>query len=133
MLSTAHYMRYNSPLLLQLEDKYTGAIIGSIQVPQITVADDLLLLSKLRLEMQDIIYTTEDFTNQDRYIIHPGKGTVLIYPPTKKKTETRESFKMSGKGIKVEQSTVHLGIKRDITNRVDIDEKISHLNVLHIP
>ena len=31
---------------------------------------------------------------------------------------------MSGKDIKIEQSTVHLGIKRDVCNLVDIEEKI---------
>ena len=51
VLSATHYKRYNNLLLLQLEDKYTGAIIGSIQIPQITVANDLLLLAKSRLEM----------------------------------------------------------------------------------
>ena len=44
---------------------------------------------------------------------------MLIYPPTRKNTEPNEPFKMSGKGIKIEQSTVHLGIKRDVCNRVD--------------
>ena len=47
-LSSTHYKRYNNPLLLQLEDKYTGTLIGSIQIPHVTVVDDLLLISDAR-------------------------------------------------------------------------------------
>ena len=32
---------------------------------------------------------------------------------------------MNGKDIKVEQNTVHLGIKRDISNRVNTEEKVN--------
>ena len=55
VLSSTHYKGYNNPLLLQLEDKYTGALIGSIRIPHVTVADDLLLVSESELEMQDVI------------------------------------------------------------------------------
>ena len=37
VLSTAHYKRYNDPLLIQLENKLTGAKIGYIRVPHVTV------------------------------------------------------------------------------------------------
>ena len=40
VLSTSHYKRYNNLLLLTLEERYTGAKIGSIHIPHITVADD---------------------------------------------------------------------------------------------
>ena len=46
--SSTHYKRYNNPLLLQLEDKYTGTLIESIQIPHVTVVDDLLLISDAR-------------------------------------------------------------------------------------
>lgn len=66
VLSTSHYKRYNNPLLIQLEDKYTGITIGHIRIPQITVADELLLLSNSRSEMQDMVYNVEHFAGQDR-------------------------------------------------------------------
>ena len=45
VLSTGHYKQYNNPLLLQLEERYAGFKIGSIGIPHITVADDLVLLA----------------------------------------------------------------------------------------
>ena len=114
VLSSSHYKIYNNPLLLQLEDKYTGTLIGSIRIPHVTVADDLLLISKAELEMQDMLYDIDDCTDQDRYLIQPGKSTSLIYPDKKENPQNRETFKMNGKDIKVEQNTVHLGIERDI-------------------
>ena len=50
VLSMGHYKRYNHPLLI--ENKFTGAKIGYIRVPHVTVADDALLLTNLTSEMQ---------------------------------------------------------------------------------
>ena len=52
VLSTSHYKRYNNPLLLQLEQRYIGVKIGSINIPHITVADDLALLVKCKAKAQ---------------------------------------------------------------------------------
>ena len=46
VLSTSHYKRYNKPLLLHLEDTYSEVKIGSVIIPNITVADDLAVISK---------------------------------------------------------------------------------------
>ena len=46
VLSTAHYKRYNNPLLLHLEDAYSEVKIGSINITHITVADDLAVLPR---------------------------------------------------------------------------------------
>ena len=39
------YMRYNNPSLLQLEERYTDVEIGSINIPYISAADDLAVIS----------------------------------------------------------------------------------------
>ena len=52
VLSTSHYKRYNNPLLLQLEDHYTEVRIGSISIPHVTVADDLVILPRRYCDMQ---------------------------------------------------------------------------------
>ena len=54
-----------------------------------------------------------------------GPKHSLKYPVKKKNPKSKETFKMNGKDIKVEQNTVHLGIKRDISNRVNIEEKVN--------
>ena len=46
VLSTAHYKRCNNPLLLHLEDAFSEVKIGSINIPHITVADDLAVLAR---------------------------------------------------------------------------------------
>ena len=51
VLSTAHYKRYNNPLLLHLEDAYSEIKIGSINTPHITVADDLAVLASKKPTM----------------------------------------------------------------------------------
>ena len=45
VMSTEHYKRYNNPLLIELEEKFTGVKIGNIKIPHTTCADDLALLS----------------------------------------------------------------------------------------
>ena len=79
VLSTSHYMRYNNPLLIQLEDKYTGMVVGSIQIPHITVADDLALVSDSKDEMQYMLEDSGGFANQEHYVIHPTKSGMLVY------------------------------------------------------
>ena len=63
VLSTSHYKRYNNPLLLQLEERYSDVKIGSISIPHVTVADDLLVLAKKCCDMQVILWDVEDNTN----------------------------------------------------------------------
>ena len=101
VLSSTHYKRYNNPLLLQLEDKYTGTVIGSVRIPHITVADDLAVLSNSRNEMQHMLDDTGEFANMERYIIHPTKSGVLTYS-NGKKSKSCNGFTMFGKTLKAE-------------------------------
>ena len=66
VLSTSHYKRYNNPLLLQLEQRYSGAKIGSISIPPVTVADDLALLALLQPEMQVMVWDVENSAGRER-------------------------------------------------------------------
>ncbi len=79
VLSTTHYKRFNNPLLLQIENKFTGATIGHINIPQVTCADDLALITHSANEMQQMINSVDDFANRERYRINPTKSNILIY------------------------------------------------------
>ena len=46
VLSTSHYKHYNNTLLQQMEEPFTDVKIGSINIPHITVADDLAVMSR---------------------------------------------------------------------------------------
>ena len=60
VLSTSHYKRYNYPLLLHLEDQYTEVQIGSINIPHVTVADDLAGLTRRHLDIQVMVWDIEN-------------------------------------------------------------------------
>ncbi|MES9882009.1 MAG: reverse transcriptase family protein, partial [Sedimenticola sp.] len=124
VLSTTHYKRFNNPLLLQIENKFTGATIGYINIPQVTCADDLALTTHSPNEMQQMIDSVDNFASRERYCINHTKSNILTYKNSNPKAP-HSQFYMSGKELpKVSQAT-HLGIKRTIDNKADIDEKIS--------
>ena len=64
-----------------------------------------------------------------RYIRVWNKSTSLIYPAKKKNPQNKETFKMNDKDFTVEQNTVHVGIKRDISNRVNTEEIELHISI----
>ena len=41
--SSSHYKRYNNPLLTEVENRFTGALIGHIKIPNILYACGSLL------------------------------------------------------------------------------------------
>ena len=103
VLSTAHYKRYNNPLLLQLENKYTDVKIGSINIPHVTVADDLAVLARRYCDMQVILWDVEDNTDRGRYCVNPTKCSCLCYNPSKNRQNIE--LVMAGETILCEDYT----------------------------
>ena len=97
--------------------------IGSINIPHVTVADDLAVLARKYFGMQVILWDVGDNTNRERYCVNPSKCSCLCYRAFKSKQEA--DLVMSGKSIKSEECTIHLGISRHVKEKVNIDEKIS--------
>ena len=126
VLSTSHYKRYNNPLLLQLEERYSrsGVKIGSVSIPHVTVADDLALLSSLLAEMQVMVWDVEGNAGRERFFVNPSKSHTLKYPATKKK-ECEGDIYMYNDRIKDSTSATHLGITRNINGKPNIEEKIN--------
>ena len=85
VLSTGHYKRYNNPMLLQLEKGYSGIKIGSISIPYVTVADDLVILAGSKSENQAMVWDVEDSSNRERCCVHPAKSHILWYKFGKKR------------------------------------------------
>ena len=79
VLSSAHYKRYNNPLLLQLEERYTDVKIGSINIPHVTVADDLAVLAREYCDMQVILWDVENNTDRERYCVNPTMCSCLCF------------------------------------------------------
>ena len=124
VLSTGHYKRYDNPILLHLEQRYTGAKIGSIGIPHVTVADDVALLSWFRSEMQVMVWDVEDNAGRERFIVNPSKSHALKYLSNKKKENDEDIF-MYNKTIKDSKIATHLGIVRNVNGKPDIEQKIN--------
>ena len=96
-----------------------------------TVADDLLVLARKYRDMQVILWDVDDNTNRERYCVNPNKSSCLCYNPTK--CEARQSdLMMAGDKITCSESTVHLGISRNVKDKVNVEEKVSIGEKLHI-
>ena len=124
VLSTTHYKRYNNPLLLQLEDHYTSVRIGSINIPHVTVADDLAVMARRHSDMQVMIWDVENNTDMERYCVNPTKSCCQSYNASSKDDKGVELI-MAGDRISCDRCTVHLGITRDTREKVNIEEKLS--------
>ena len=124
VLSTSHYKPYNNPLLLQLEDRYSGTRIGSISIPHVTVADDLALISESKSDAQVMIWDADNSAGRERYCIHPTKSHILWYTK-RKKNDTELGIVMAGEKVDTPSSTLHLGIVRNTSGQVDVEGKIS--------
>ncbi|MCG7892397.1 MAG: reverse transcriptase family protein, partial [Candidatus Thiodiazotropha endolucinida] len=124
VLSTGHYKRYNNPLLLQLENRYPGMMIGSISIPHITVADDLALLAQCQTDMQVMVWDVEHSANRERYCVHPTKSHLLWYSYKKRQDLEMDIF-LSGNKVDVTDSATHLGIVRNTSGNADITGRIS--------
>ena len=122
VLSTGHYKRYNNPLLLQREERYSSVRIGSISIPHITVTDDLALLAEDKSDAQVVVWDADNSAGRERYCIHPTKSHTLWYNRCKKKDTELDIF-MSGEKVDITDSTVHLGIVRNTSVTVDIEGK----------
>ena len=79
VLSTSHYKRYNNPLLHQPEDRYSDVKIGSINLPHITVADDLAVMSRSYGSQQVKVWDVDNNTCRERYCVNPVKSSTLFY------------------------------------------------------
>ena len=112
VLSTSHYKRYNNPLVIQLEEKYE-----SIQIPHITVADYLALVTDSEYEMQYMLEDSEALQIRTTTLftrLKVGCGSKLKY-----------DFTMFGKPIKIVEHSTHLGLFRDNKIKANIEENVS--------
>ena len=123
VLSTAHYKRYNNPLLLQLEERYADVKIGAINIPHITVADDLAVMSRTFSSQQIKIWDVEDNTQKERYCVNPSKSSTLLYPYERSNDVECTDIFMAGDTIANNMDTTHLGIFRNVNDKPNIEEK----------
>ena len=123
-LSTGHYRRHDNQILLHLEQRYTGAKIGSIGIPHVTVAEDVALLSWSRHETQKMVRDVDDNAERERFFVNPSKSHALKYWSNKRKENDEDIF-MYNKKIQDSSSVTPLGIVRNVNEKPDIEKKIN--------
>ena len=120
ILSASHYKQYNNPLMIDVEDRFTGKKIGTVRIPHISVANDMCSVTEDRSEVQPMLSTAETYANREHYTIHPTKTVTLQY------NEAEECpITLYEKQVPIEEETTHLGIKRNTKCQPSIDEKIN--------
>ena len=62
---------YVDPLLGELKRNALGAHVGTIYVGSVAVADDFLLMSNCRDELQTMFNLSKGYFGERRYKIHP--------------------------------------------------------------
>ena len=74
--------------------------------------------------MKVMIWDVGNNADRERYGIHPSKSSSLTFCP-EKRIETVTNFDLAGQNVTSESSTVHLGIKRDVLGKVNVEEKVT--------
>ena len=119
VLSTSHYKRFNNPLLLQMEERHTDVKIGSINIPHITVADDVAVICKYGSQ-QIKIWDVEKETQRERYCINQPKRSTLFFHFAKSSDSECRDICMAGDTISNDSKTTHLGIHREVKDKPNI-------------
>ena len=98
------------------------------------MADDLAVMSRSygQCGAQQIkIWDVDDNTCRERYCVNPGKSSSLCYPFGRKSSSESTDIFMADDKISNDQSTTHLGIHRDISDKpLHVLKKRSHLVVI---
>ncbi len=118
ILSTHLYKIYNNKLLEQLEREGDGLHIGTTFMGAPTCADDMLHLTTGDDRLQAMLANSDQFSDQQRYIIHPIKS---------ESTSSGQPANVSLKDKQLPQvdSVKHLGLSRNPkSNSEAIEERL---------
>ncbi|CAC5406069.1 unnamed protein product [Mytilus coruscus] len=128
VLSTHLYKAYINELLLDLQKRNLGSHIGNNYVGCPTCADDIVLLSLNREEMQEMLNIVDNYSKDHRFNIHPQKSNVIIKTGNKRKDPVdSDAFKMGNNDLNCSDRTSHLGLTRSTKDetRINVDDRIS--------
>ncbi len=118
ILSTYLYKTYNNKLLEELEREGNGLHIGTTFMEAPTCADDMLHLTIGDDRLQAMIFNSDQYSDQRRYIIHPIKS---------ESTSSGQPAKVSLKSKQLPQvdSVKHLGLSQNPkSNSEAVEERL---------
>ena len=110
IMSTSLYKTYVNDLLHTLEKSGNGMKIGNIYIGSPTCADDILLLSDNKEELQAMITTCHKYAVEHQYKLHPEKSTVTPFLNASEE-DSGASWYMGEDKMSTTQDFTHLGIK----------------------
>jgi hypothetical protein len=114
--SATDYKHYINELLVSMRTLSVGLHIGSIHIPDVGCADDIILLSKSIHALGTLLNSSKTYANKERYFIHPIKSTASAFNcgiPTEVLSDC-EMWEINGVTLPVVNSFTHLGIDRYI-------------------
>ena len=76
ILSSSHYKSYNYSLQIEVEDRFTGKLIGTTRIPHVTFADYMFLIIEEKTELQPMVYSAELHANREHFTTHLVKIVV---------------------------------------------------------
>ncbi|MES9879579.1 MAG: reverse transcriptase family protein [Sedimenticola sp.] len=127
ILSTFLYKLYLNDLLDELQSNSVGLSLGTEYAGSPCCADDVVLLSVDRHELQTMLSTAYRYSKQHRYNLHPKKSQVINYKQNKPNCMEENVWKLGENTITATTSTVHLGVIRTPKNesQINIDDRVS--------
>ena len=113
ILSPSLYKIYINNLLNSLQECNLGSVIGSIYIGSPTCADDVLLLSNNKHELQAMLDTANKYSQTHSYQIHPQKTVITTLVEKKSITAYDEDHEwvLGANKVTTAPTFVHLGLK----------------------
>ncbi len=112
------YKVFNNRLLNQLTE-YHNYRIGSINIPSPTCADDTAILSNSPTDAQVALNIVCEYAKNHRYKINATKSATIQYG-----SKVQFGLEIDGENIPYCDESMHLGINRNTTNKLDVDHRI---------
>ena len=112
VISTDLYKLFSNDRLLTLEASKLGLHIGATYLGATAVADDQLLLSNCRFELQGMMTICNDYATDHREILHPTKSVVVehLVKPANKHSDNN-TWTLGHKNVTVATEFEHLGLR----------------------
>lgn len=109
VMSPTQYKTYLHDGIRQLSEANVGAFIGHIPTMVPTCADDMLLISYDKRDLQIQLSSADSYSCRERFIIHPVKTQVTAIMC---KDEETDSWSLGETELHLSESIVHLGLTR---------------------
>ncbi len=115
VISTALYKSYINPLLMELESSGLGATSGPVKLGNPTCADDILLISTSRWELQVMLDLAHSFSIRSQYELHPTKSAITRHLPAgciDRYSRDQHQWTIGNKIVPIKDDITHLGLQR---------------------